>query len=221
LDEEWSLLATFDLVDEFGYNTGFDYIRIKDEFGNPSYEIFGQDTFYYKFENSNLLNGWPDKNIFAVTSYDKGDPRTGLESLESSQLENRITVITGQQSVEDQETEVGVYPNPYRVNAVWDGSGVRDRMVWFTGLPSNATIRVFTISGELVKTIEHDAASYSGSDTRRLADGLSSETVYSGGEHAWDLITDHDQALATGMYIFSVENNETGFIKTGRLLVIK
>jgi hypothetical protein len=167
------------------------------------------------------LNGWPDKNIFAVTSYDKGDPRTGLESLESSQLENRITVITGQQSVEDQETEVGVYPNPYRVNAVWDGSGVRDRMVWFTGLPSNSTIRVFTISGELVKTIEHDAASYSGSDTRRLADGLSSETVYSGGEHAWDLITDHDQALATGMYIFSVENNETGFIKTGRLLVIK
>jgi hypothetical protein len=221
LDEEWSLLATFDLVDEFGYNTGFDYIRIKDEFGNPFYEIFGQDTFYYKFENSNLLNGWPDKNIFAVTSYDKGDPRTGLESLESSQLENRITVITGQQSVEDQETEVGVYPNPYRVNAVWDGSGVRDRMVWFTGLPSNSTIRVFTISGELVKTIEHDAASYSGSDTRRLADGLSSETVYSGGEHAWDLITDHDQALATGMYIFSVENNETGFIKTGRLLVIK
>lgn len=221
LAEEWSLLATFDLKNEFGYNTGFDYIRIKDEFGNPSYEIFGQDTFYYKFENSNLLNGWPDKNIFAVTSYDQGDPQTGLEPLESSQLENKITVVTGQQAIEDEVSEVGVYPNPYRVNALWDGSGVRDRMVWFTGLPAEATIRVFTVSGELVKTIEHSSATYSGSETRRLQEGLSSQTAYAGGEHAWDLITDHDQALATGMYIFAVENKDTGFIKTGRFLVIK
>lgn len=221
LAAEWSLLATFDLVDEFGYNTGFDYIRIKDEFGDPSYEIFGQDTFYYKFENKNLLNGWPDKNIFAVTSYDKGDPRTGLLPLESSQLENRITVVTGQRSIDDELTEVGVYPNPYRVNAVWDGSGVRDRMIWFTGLPEESTIRVFTLSGELVKTIEHYSSSYSGAGTRRLEEGLGTKTVYSGGEHAWDLITDHDQALATGMYIFAVENKTTGFVKTGRFLVIK
>ncbi len=221
LASEWSLLATFDLIDEFGYNTGFDYIRIKDELGNPSYEIFGQDTFYYKFENKNLLNGWPDKNIFAVTSYDKGDPRTGLLSLESSQLENRITVITGQQAIEDETTEVGVYPNPYRVNAVWDGTGVRDKMIWFTGLPDESTIRIFTISGELVKTIEHNSSTYSGEGTRRLEEGLGTSSVYSGGEHAWDLITDHDQALATGMYIFAVENNNTGYIKTGRFLVIK
>lgn len=221
LAQEWTLLASFDLIDEYGYNTGFDYIRIKDELGNPSFEVFDQDTFHYKFENSNLLNGWPDKNIFAITSYDKGDPRTGLESLESSQLENRITVVTGKQAIDDEVTEVGVYPNPYRVNAVWDGGGVRERMVWFTGLPQESTIRVFTISGELVKTIEHNSLTYSGSDTRRLQSGISSKTSYSGGEHAWDLITDHDQALATGMYIFAVENNNTGFIKTGRLLVIK
>lgn len=221
LTAEWSLLATFDLIDEFGYNTGFDYIRIKDEFGNPSYEIFDQDTFYYKFENRNLLNGWPDKNIFTITSYDKGDPRTGLESLESSKLENRLTVVTGKQVVNDDTTKVGVYPNPYRINAVWDGTGVRDRMVWFTGLPEEATIRVFTISGELVKTIDHVATTYSGSETRRLADGLSSDAIYAGGEHAWDLITDHDQALATGMYIFAVENKNTGNVKTGRFLVIK
>ena len=94
-------------------------------------------------------------------------------------------------------------------------------MVWFTGLPQESTIRVFTISGELVKTIEHNAQTYNGTDTRRLQSGISSKTSYSGGEHAWDLITDHDQALATGMYIFAVENKNTGFIKTGRLLVIK
>jgi hypothetical protein len=221
LQEEWSLLATFDLKNELGYNTGFDYIRIKDELGNPSYEIFEGDTFYYKFENRNLLNGWPDKNIFSVTSYDRGDPSTGLESLESSKLENRITVITGRQPQEADSVKVGVYPNPYRVSALWDGTGVRDRMVWFTGLPEAATIRVFTLSGELIKTIEHQGRSYRGQSTRRLREGLSAEAVYAGGEHAWDLITDHDQALATGMYIFAVENKTTGVVKTGRFLVIK
>jgi hypothetical protein len=218
---EWTLLADFDLKNEIGYNTGFDYIRIKDELGNPSFEVFGQDTFHYVFENRNLLNGWPDKNIFAVTSYDRGDTRTGLESLESSQLENRVTVVTGKQPIGDEMSEVGVYPNPYRVNAVWDGNGVRDRMIWFTGLPGKATIRVFTLSGELIKTIEHDASLYSGEGTRRLEQGFGSKTLYAGGEHAWDLITDHDQALATGMYLFAVEDFSTGYVKTGRFLVIK
>ncbi|MDD5710293.1 MAG: hypothetical protein PHC77_07190, partial [Candidatus Marinimicrobia bacterium] len=60
-----------------------------------------------------------------------------------------------------------------------------------------------------------------GADTRRLQSALSANAVYAGGEHAWDLITDHDQALATGMYLFAVENLNTGFVKTGRFLVIK
>ncbi|MDZ7821828.1 MAG: hypothetical protein U5N26_08480 [Candidatus Marinimicrobia bacterium] len=205
LEEEWSLLATFDLDNEIGYNTGLDYVRIRDASGEPSCEIFGQDTFHYKFENRNLLNGWPDKNIFSVTSYDRGDPGTGLESLESSKLENRTPVITGRQAADADSLKVGVYPNPYRVNALWDGSGVRDRMIWFTGLPEEATIRVFTLSGELIKTIEHQGSTYNGGGTRRLQEGLSADAVYAGGEHAWDLITDHDQALATGMYLFAVE----------------
>lgn len=221
LTAEWSLLADFDLDDDMGYNTGLDFIRIKDELGFPSYEVIGTDTFQYKFENSNLLNGWPDKNIFSITSYDSGDPSTGLTSLESSTLENRIQVITGRKASNVDSLKVGVYPNPYRVSAAWDGSGVRDRMIWFTGLPENANIHIFTMSGEPVKTIYHDGSSYNGSDLQRLDSGLSSGTVFAGGEHPWDLITDHDQALATGMYLFSVEDTDTGLIKTGKFLVIK
>ena len=43
----------------------------------------------------------------------------------------------------------------------------------------------------------------------------------SGGEEPWDLITDHDQAIATGLYLFSVKDEETGNIKIGKFLVIK
>jgi D-lyxose ketol-isomerase len=42
-----------------------------------------------------------------------------------------------------------------------------------------------------------------------------------GGEHAWDLLTDYDQAVATGLYLFTVRNNKTGEIKTGKFLVVK
>ena len=43
----------------------------------------------------------------------------------------------------------------------------------------------------------------------------------SGGEHPWDLITDSDQAIATGLYLFSVLDKNTDDVKTGKFLIIK
>lgn len=220
-ESEWTLLAQFDQENEFGYNTGFDYARIKDDAGNPSFTVIEGDTFYYKFENTKVLNGWPERNQYSITSYDTGDPNTNLESLESSVLENRQYIITGETAAANDDFTPGVYPNPYRNSAVWDGTGVRDRMIWFTGLPAQSVIRIYTIAGELVDEIEHDAETYTGSDIQRLEDLSSLGVTMAGGEHAWDLISKHDQAIATGLYLYSVENKLTGVIKTGRFLVIK
>ena len=221
-ESEWTQLAQFDIKNEFGYNTGFEYIRIKDEQGNPSFKIVNSDTFYYKFENDAILNGWPNKNVYAITSYDFGDPNTGLKSLESSKLENKTYVIGGRQVNDDFDFKVGVYPNPYRASAEWDGiGGVRDRMIWFTGLPSKSVVRIYTLAGELVKKIEHNADTYNGSDIQRLRYISEQNAVFSGGEHAWDLITDDDQAIATGLYLYSVKNTDSGEIKTDKFLVIK
>jgi hypothetical protein len=38
---------------------------------------------------------------------------------------------------------------------------------------------------------------------------------------AWDLTTRKDQAVATGLYIFSVEDLETGAIERGKFLIMK
>jgi hypothetical protein len=43
----------------------------------------------------------------------------------------------------------------------------------------------------------------------------------SGGEHAWDMITMYDQATASGLYLFTVENQFSGEIKEGKFLLIK
>jgi len=207
-----SLLAQFDKKDDIGYNTGFESIRFDTTINGHHY--------YYRFVNPYLHNGWPNKYFYAVTAFDEGNPENNLPSLESSILENKTSVVPG--APPKSHRKIGVYPNPYRAQAVWDGPGERERMIWFTNLPPRATIRIYTLSGDLVDTIEHDAATYNGSGTRLLEKNSSgSKVVFSGGEHAWDLITHYDQAVSTGLYLFTVEDKDTGEISQGKFLVIK
>ncbi len=219
-EDQYSLLAEFDLIgDEFGYDTGLDLVQITNELGiKDSIEINGHFYHYY-WVNEGVQNGWPNNAIYAITAYDSGDKNTGLTSLESSQNENRISVIPGTPPTNNAlEAPVSVYPNPYRVQASWDGAGQRDRLVWFRNLPELSIIRIFTLSGDLVDEIDHDGGNYSGGDISRLPAG---NIVLSGGEHPWDLITQYDEPIATGMYVYTVENLSNNDIQVGKLLVIK
>jgi len=69
--------------------------------------------------------------------------------------------------------------------------------------------------------MEHNRQS-NGSDLRWFQNYASDgKQKMSGGEHAWDLITDNDQAIATGLYLFTVKDNNNGEIKTGKFLIVK
>jgi len=218
LDIEGSLvqMAEFDsLGNDIGFNTGFNFIRLSEPV------VFPGDTtkYYYKFEVENLLNGW--QYIFSVTAFDKGAPDIKLESLESSILGNAKKIIPGVLPVTDENVKPGVYPNPYYGNAVWDGSSERLRKIYFYNIPEECEITIYTLAGDIVKKILHDRNS-NGSDLRWFQtyskDGSQQMT---GGEHAWDLLTDKDQAIATGLYLFSVQNTKTGHINTGKFLIVK
>jgi len=241
----WTLLAQFDKVDGIGYDTGFDFIRLtKEEALNIDisdgdtiytynyqvvngdtlyFKIIDNDTVFYRFVNRGVKAGWPERNVYAVTSFDMGDPATGLESLESNKIENLTYVVSGKRPQDKKfEDKVGVYPNPYKGRAIWDGYGERERMIWFYNLPRKAKIKIFTLSGDLVDVIDHDADTYCGSDIDNLSDLKSrGDVVFSGGEHAWDMISKWDQAIATGLYIFTVEDLETGKVQRGKFLIIK
>ena len=71
--------------------------------------------------------------------------------------------------------------------------------------------------------MEHDAATYAGSgiDWFDQFGDPSTKAQFAGGEHAWDLITRNDQAIATGLYLFTVEDKSNGNIKQGKFLVVK
>jgi len=191
-DTSWTLLAEFDKTPE-------DTIQDVDHSGGyntgmPPIETEGAYSGWYKFIDSGVKNGFT--YYYAVTSYDVGNPQLGLPSLESSKGLNLTKVIPGTPATS--EGEVGVYPNPYYIKSVWDTP--QERVIRFYNLPRNCTIYILNEAGDLVKTIKH-------------------ESDY--GEETWNLLSDKDQPVATGLYIFVVRDEDTGKIKKGKFLIIK
>ena len=209
-------MAEFDSTgNSLFFNTGFGYVTL------PQPVTFEGDPteYWYKFEVENLLNGW--QYLFNVSAFDKGDPVNRIESLESSYLFNVQRVIPGTLPTSREDVEIGVYPNPYYANAYWDGSFERLRKLYFYNLPARSEIVIYTLAGDVIKKIEHNGGS-NGSDLRWFQNFSPGGTqVMSGGEHAWDLISDGDQAIASGLYLFTVKDIDTGTIKKGKFLVIK
>ena len=220
--EEFSLLGEYDRyhedIENIGFDTGMEPILIRDEAGDTSTVTINDKVYNYKFVNDNVQNGW--LNYYSVTAYDRGDPGANLASLESSVYNNRVFVYPGMVPEADNSWngKPSVYPNPYRGQASWDGYGNRDRMIWFSNLPPRAEIRIFTLAGDQVDVIQHDS-DYKGEDVRNIKS--EKDPLMSGGEHAWDLISQYDQAIASGLYLFTVKNLDTKVIKEGKFLIIK
>ena len=215
---EFTLLKEVDINNEIGYNTGFSSVQIVNEFGETDSVYIEGNYYHYKFENLNVKDGW--LNYYSITAYDQGDPEANLGSLESSLFANRSYVYPGKSAASGNnwEGDPTVYPNPYRGQASWDDNSSRGKMIWFRNLPEKAEIRIFSLAGDLVDIIEHDQ-SYNGKDINNIDSKKS--PIMSGGEHAWDMITMYDQATASGLYLFTVENQVSGEIKEGKFLLIK
>ena len=215
---EFTLLKEVDINNGIGYNTGFSSVQIVNEFGETDSVYIEGNYYHYKFENLNVKDGW--LNYYSITAYDQGDPEANLGSLESSLFANRSYVYPGKSAASGNnwEGDPTVYPNPYRGQASWDDNSSRGKMIWFRNLPEKAEIRIFSLAGDLVDIIEHDQ-SYNGKDINNIDSKKS--PIMSGGEHAWDMITMYDQATASGLYLFTVENQVSGEIKEGKFLIIK
>ena len=72
-------------------------------------------------------------------------------------------------------------------------------------------IRIYTLAGDLVKTIGHNGSA-------RYSDPY----MYGKNGAYWNLINDNNQAVSSGIYLFSVQNvdkKEDDFI--GKFVIIK
>jgi len=196
------------------WNKGFDGI-----IANKAYRdsvdrklIQGEiDSSYYDYEYE--IEAFPGQPLyFAVTTFDVGDPQTKLPPLEASKLVNATLVypLDDPEVVKKEGLKVGVYPNPYRIDGNYHpeyekGQGSLDKILNFINLPLKCTIRIYTLDGDLVMTLEHD---------KQEGD---LDATY----HYWNLVSRNTQAVVSGIYLFSVEDKKTGKTQVGKFVIIK
>jgi hypothetical protein len=200
------------------FDTGLEGIRLEEA------ATFEGDTneYWYRYTFDNISNGW--QHVIALTAYDQGDQVNNLESLESAPLANLRRVFSGKPANTNfQQGDPFAYPNPYYASAEWEGSSTfeEDRKILFANLPRRCQIRIYTISGDLVDVLDHDE-NYQGADTRWHTTYSDPATAaFSGGEHAWDLLSADNQIIARGLYLFVVIDEDTGDKKRGKFVIIK
>jgi hypothetical protein len=103
---------------------------------------------------------------------------------------------------------IGVVPNPYVISDVFEKPlpaqerGRGQQAVNFINLPPNCTIRIYSSSGVLVRTIYHGSTLQSGSET-------------------WNLRTSEGLEVAFGVYFYVVEAQGISDKKFGKLAIIQ
>ncbi|MCK4858082.1 MAG: T9SS type A sorting domain-containing protein, partial [candidate division Zixibacteria bacterium] len=117
------------------------------------------------------VNGAGDKFLFKVPGVDA--------TLAAEQLDN-----------------IRVVPNPYLGRAEWENTQGRRRLE-FIHLPEEATVRIYTLAGDLVQTLKHSNS----------------------GTLVWDMLSVNDQAIAPGLYFYYVDSPAGQ--KIGKFAVIK
>jgi hypothetical protein len=169
------------------------------------------DSSYYDYEYE--IEAFPGQpSYFAVTTFDAGDPPTKLSPLEASKLVNATLVypVDNPEVVKKEGLKVEVYPNPYRIDGNYypeyeKGDGNLDKRLNFINLPPKCTIRIYTLDGDLVVILEHD----------KQEGDLDATTDY------WNLVSRNTQAVVSGIYLFCVEDKETGETQIGKFVIIK
>ena len=220
LAEDLSLVASFDSIgNDYGMNNGFTPVLL------PTPKEFENDTVVYEYAYtlSPLPNGW--QTAMAVTAFDKGDLNSGLESLESSALANVTRVFPGTEPANEEDRPYA-YPNPYYLTAGWEGQSnfqEESRKIIFANLPAHCEITITTAAGDLIDTFEH-TPDYNGTDIRwfrTFGSENPEQNTFSGGEHAWDLLSKESQIIARGTYLLHVQNLETGKQFTEPFIIVK
>jgi hypothetical protein len=100
--------------------------------------------------------------------------------------------------------DVAVVPNPYRSTAQWDAPN-GGRRIHFIHLPAGTTIKIFTTSAELIRTLQLDVNSSPGGVT---------------GELAWDLKNEAGRTVVSGIYMYLAETPQ-GRTRRGHFVIIK
>jgi hypothetical protein len=150
-----------------------------------------------QYQDNGLENAWPDVgSVFRIRSNipNKAGDDVFKFTAPASQQSNSLA--------KDDVKMINVFPNPYYGYQYRENS--RDQhYVTFSHLPSNAVIRVFDLSGVLVRTITHKSSDVNSQFER------------------WNLQNDSGYPVASGVYVVYIDMPDLGTTKILKLAVIQ
>lgn len=111
--------------------------------------------------------------------------------------------VINSEKIKREMNRIKVVPNPYIASSLYEpefGELRREplRQIQFINLPTECTIRIYTVDADLVKTLYHNSAS---------------------GTETWDLRAEGGREIAPGMYIYVVKTQDAEYLE--RFAVIK
>ena len=154
-------------------------------------------------ENGNYAHSYVDTTVkpgfpyyYVVTAVDED----GLASAKNNYMKDSegnplVLVIPSEVgTVED----VIVVPNPYLGAAPWTATEIADK-IEFQNIPSKCIIKIYTLSGDLVRVLKNEMGQ---------------------GSLAWNLLSKSGQKVVSGVYIYKVETPD-GDYKVGKFMILK
>lgn len=184
--------------------------------GDESFDIPNRDYIFptnTPYEPSAYISTWPDDynyyfrftegstfeigDIYRIVTY---KPFSGEDKYEFT-----ATAAIVDATKEDLDN-ITVVPNPYAITSSYEYSQTPwEKELQFHHLPDECTIRIFTLSGELVQILNH----------------VEGDDGYRGpGVQAWNLWTYNSQEVAFGVYIYHIDAKGIGK-KLGKFAIIK
>ncbi|MDQ7052922.1 MAG: T9SS type A sorting domain-containing protein [candidate division KSB1 bacterium] len=163
---------------------------------NPDWQVElitgPQPVMYWATWARRNKNPWTDDNIFRLYPTRPNTPDDVF----------RYTIPAPDESpalAKQSAERVGVFPNPYYAFNPAEENRLA-RFVTFNNLPQKATLRIFNLGGQLVRTLKKD-------DSSQFL--------------RWDLLNESGIPVASGMYVIYVEMPEIGVSKVLKLAIVQ
>jgi hypothetical protein len=190
------------------------YNKELNEYHQTQYYDVNNDGVFNQGDSVGVIGMYTTSGIFSFVYLVK-DPQNSLKAGDiyvlttdkPFQVSNVVTFKTTGPSVRRTDVDMNqikVVPNPYYIRAEWDLNKYSNHIM-FTNLPDKCTINIFTLSGILIKQIEHDA--YSGDPDAQ------------GGSHNWNLQNKEQLKIASGLYIYQVKSDAGEIV--GKFVVVR
>ena len=156
-----------------------------------------QDSRYWNLPSSPNIYTFIDGTAhlgatyyYAVVSVDSTGKKSGLSNILKQQANLPYFSTLG---------KVYAVPNPFFLISGFPGENPGTTYLQFFGLTKQSTIRVFSFSGQLIKTLHSDGALQS---------------------LKWDMRSESQKKIAAGVYYFTVQDDVTGSKAWNKFVVI-